>query len=337
MSPLLPRLIRCRAFSTTPGQSPAPRRSRGFYAATFIIGATTGIAAYNYTSPPAPRLNPDTFTPYTLTEHKPVCTVPTHTSILTLTAPRSSPPPSFARDKLQSVQIKHPQVMIARSYTPLPPIADEDGGEEGEVTHTIRILLKREPAGEMSRYLFTLPRESTVELRGPQDEYILPPPDETTRLLFLAGGTGIAPALQCAHKLLGESRTSSMRILWAVRHRAETEGAVAEEVDRLKRAFGGRLQVGVFADAEGGVGRGTVRDGVEQWGAAKVVVSGPEGFVKYWAGEKGRWRFPDRVIADQRIISILLVLILLFLLLSTLIPRHLSDDSETYCICQSWT
>ena len=175
--------------------------------------------------------------------------------------------------------------MIARSYTPLPPIADE----HEEDTHKIRILLKREPAGEMSRYLFTLPRESTVELRGPQDEYLLPPPDESTRLLFLAGGTGIAPALQCAHKLLSSSSTSSMRILWAVRHRAEAEGAVAEEVERLERAFGGRLQVGVFADGEGGVGRGTLRDGVEQWGAVRVVVSGPQGFVKYWAGEKGQW------------------------------------------------
>jgi len=287
MPPLLPRLLRYCAFSTKHSLSPPPQRSRAFYATAFVVGATSGIAAYNYTSPPAPRLNVETFTPYTLIDHKPVCTVPTHTSILTLAAPAGSLPPSFARDKIQSVQIKHPQVMIARSYTPLPPLADEHG--DGGGTHWIRILLKREPAGEMSRYLFALPRESIVELRGPQDEYILPPSDEATRLLFLAGGTGIAPALQCAHKLLGASSTSSMRILWAVRRRAETEGAVAEEVEALKRAFGGRLQVGVFADGEGGVGRRTVRDGVEQWGAARVVVSGPEGFIKYWAGEKGRW------------------------------------------------
>ena len=175
-------------------------------------------------------------------------------------------------------------MQISRRYTPLPSTDAEDGA--------IRLLIKREPAGEMSRYLFSLPPSSTVELRGPHTEYdLFPSPGGGGggKLLFLAGGTGIAPALQCAHKLLSCSEAASMRILWAVRHRAETEGAAAEEVERLKRAFGGRLQVGVFADAEGGIGKGVVRDGVLGWGARRVLVSGPEGFVEYWAGSKGEW------------------------------------------------
>lgn len=301
-----PPRCRIRPFSTIPNPPPLPptRARRILYPTAFLIGSAVGVFLYNHNFGPAARpcLDPETFTAYTLASHTAISTSPSQTSILMLVPPVSSsspassaPSPSlsatapFSPTRLQSVEVKHPQVQIARHYTPLPS-TDADGG-------AIRLLVKREPAGEMSRYLFSLPPSSTVELRGPHTEYDLfpapvsPPPSGGGggKLLFLAGGTGIAPALQCAHKLLSRNESASMRILWAVRHRAETEGAAAEEVERLKRAFGGRLEVGVFADAEGGIGEGVVRDGVLGWGAHRVLVSGPEGFVEYWAGSKGSW------------------------------------------------
>lgn len=274
---LLPRLLSPRStrlFSTT--ATAKPTRKPLLYTLAGLTTATAGLAAYQFTTSPASCLNPDTFTAYTLTAHTPITTTPTQTSLLKLSPPSAAATPPFSASHIQSIEIKNPQVQISRSYTPLPT-------RDGDV----HLLIKREPGGEMSRYLFSLAPGTTIELRGPHDEYALP--EEPGRLLFLAGGTGIAPALQCAHKVLEKEPTAEMRILWAVRNRGETDGAAAEELERLKRVFGGRLQVGVFCDGDGGVGVGVVRDGVVGWGAKRVVVSGPEGFVAYWAGEKGEW------------------------------------------------
>lgn len=271
-----------RCAPSTPARPPPlpPTRARRLlYPATFLLGAAAGVVLYSYTAAPPPRLNPDTFTPYTLASHTPITTAPSQTSILTLLPP-PSPLLPFSPVHLQSIEIKHPQLQIARSYTPLP--SDSTDG-------AIRLLVKLEPTGEMSRYLFSLPPTATIELRGPHNEYSFPLSDEVAKTLFLAGGTGIAPALQAAQKILSSSKNASMRILWAVRNRAETEGPAAEEVERLKTRFGGRLQVGLFVDGEGGIRRGVVVDGVKGWGAKRVLVSGPEGFIAYWAGRKGPW------------------------------------------------
>ena len=100
----------------------------------------------------------------------------------------------------------------------------EDGGEKGG---ELRLLIKFEPEGEVSRWLFQLPVGSTVWFRGPRWEWEYPwygraskPPESEGRfnsgkdepivegdkgqgkevanraIVFLAGGTGIAPALQ---------------------------------------------------------------------------------------------------------------------------------------------
>ncbi|KAF8248747.1 hypothetical protein K440DRAFT_599657 [Wilcoxina mikolae CBS 423.85] len=278
---LLPRLLapcRRRAFSTIPPPPPLPptRARRLLYSASFLLGASAGVLLYNYSPPappPPPSLNPHAFTPYTLTSHTPIATSPPQSSILTLLGP----PPGFSPAHLQSVETKHPALQIARSYTPLP--SSDDG--------TIRLLIKLEPSGEMSRYIFSLPPSSAIEIRGPHNEYTLPPADTASRTLFLAGGTGIAPALQGAEKVLGASDTAEMRILWAVRRREETTGEVGEVVRGLERKFGGRLEVGVYVDTEGGIRKEEVREAVK--GVDRVLVCGPDGFVEYWVGRKGRW------------------------------------------------
>ena len=128
------------------------------------------------------------------------------------------------RSDVWSVQIKQPQLQIARSYTPLPPV---DGANENE----IRILLRR-THGEIPRYLHSLPLNAAVELRGPFTEYALPAVSPKA-VIFIAGGTGVAPALQLAHSLQkwpeygasGEKAEIGMKILWASRQREDCVGA----------------------------------------------------------------------------------------------------------------
>lgn len=189
-----------------------------------------------------------------------------------------------------SVMFKQPQLQIGRDYTPLPPVpqalrSNVDQPEE----ETLRFLIRRDPHGEMSRYLYGLSSGSKIEIRGPQIQYEISP--DVRDILFIAGGTGIAPALQAAHTLL--SRTSDthkprMRILWATRRREDclgglnnsnnrtgapksswfgffgakpsspaaviseppTSGVIVKHIESLKSQYPGQLTVGYFVDEE---------------------------------------------------------------------------------------
>lgn len=177
------------------------------------------------------------------------------------------------RHGLWSVEIKQPQLQIARHYTPLPtfpslpslPPVEEKTTSESSNTNKVqaigsgearrnqreqdgqadlRILIRRMDGGEMSNYLSRQRVGDIVWLRGPHLGFDVlrrlgngdsnDGDTETRRVgsqmgvVFLAGGTGIAPALQIAHKLLdshdsdgGQPRIS---ILWANRWGADALG-----------------------------------------------------------------------------------------------------------------
>ena len=196
------------------------------------------------------KLNPVTFTPYVLVSKEPVSST---NAIFTLRHERGSTSAQQLQETqtpwpqraIWSVQIKQPQLQIARSYTPLPPLQAPTLSESADPTSTvapynpiagtgldeIRLLIRREKEGEVSGYLHSLPVGSTVELRGPHIEYEIA--KDVGDIVFLAGGTGIAPALQAAHWILGnpgdtahESAMEKARIhvLWANRRREDCLG-----------------------------------------------------------------------------------------------------------------
>ena len=133
-----------------------------------------------------------------------------------------------------------PELQIARSYTPLPPI-------EGTEPEHVRLFVRQEPQGEVSTFLHKISRGTIVNLRGPRVEYEIP--EDVDEILFLAGGTGIAPALQVAHTLFGHRTKSTedgpeLRILWANRRREDSingldplssQQAQARLVPRIKK------------------------------------------------------------------------------------------------------
>ena len=166
----------------------------------------------------------------------------------------------------------------------------------------------------MSSYLHSLGSNAKVELRGPHLDLSIP--DDVTDVVFLAGGTGIAPALQVAYALSRRAARASlpgekplrMEILWANRTREDVgqgtaeaagtfEGRLAsvpgqiEAIRRDSRADGRfALESKVFVDEEGRfIQRGDVERAVGKGGGGRmmVLVSGPEGFVGHFAGKKG--------------------------------------------------
>ena len=207
-----------------------PNRSRAARALAWaqknkiIIFTAPSLAvlwAYNYwnTCCEEPALAPETFRPFTLISKEAVSST---SSIFTL-RPQSERAATdiYAdawRQGVWSIQVKQPQLQIARFYTPLPPA--EDFGKSPD----LRFLIRQDPYGEVSNYLHKLPIGAPIDLRGPRLEYAIP--DDIEEVLFLAGGTGIAPALQVVHALL-TSRSSSrsmspkVRILWANRRQED--------------------------------------------------------------------------------------------------------------------
>lgn len=210
-----------------------------------ILGAALFSTATDTGNPfgrtPKGVLNSESFVPFKVVSTQ--RTSPT-TFILTVSAPAPHEAGNAALIEgawahgLWSVEIKQPQLQIARNYTPLPPApapaAGSDGGDgrAAAADHHLRFLVRRYDGGEMSTYLSRLGPGDQVWLRGPHLGF-----DVAARLgaagervVFLAGGTGIAPALQVARHLLSmrtggdDGRKLSMEIVWASRSRADCAG-----------------------------------------------------------------------------------------------------------------
>lgn len=254
--------------STTPkrtaargkGEGTKTRRSRPLTILTIailgvaLLSATTDIGS-PFGSASKGVLNSESFVPF-----KVVSTERTSPTTFILTV--SAPPPHHAANAaliqdawahgLWSVEIKQPQLQIARNYTPLPPTTTTtplgDDPAAAAASH-LRFLIRRYDGGEMSTYLSRLGPGDEVWLRGPHRGF-----DVAARLgaaggrvVFLAGGTGVAPALQVARHLLSlrrggdEKGRLSMKIIWASRSRADCAGCPRLLQQDGGRGFWGRL------------------------------------------------------------------------------------------------
>jgi cytochrome-b5 reductase len=241
--------------------------------------------------------------------------VSTTSSIYTVRPSLSTPPtsdpytPSWAQG-LWSVEFKQPQLQISRAYTPLPPT-------ESTVLGDLRFLIRKEYKGEVSGYVDNLPIGGTIGIRGPKVEYEIP--ENVNEVVFLAGGTGIAPALQVAHTLLRRapvgSQSPRVHILWANRRREDCEGSkltpksswwfgasksppiinqnvFTKELEELERMSGGRLIIDYLVDEEGSfIDSAKILKAVggsngDKEHARFLMISGPEGFIKHFAGPK---------------------------------------------------
>ncbi|KAK3216751.1 hypothetical protein GRF29_1g887784 [Pseudopithomyces chartarum] len=302
----------------------------------YILAASlAGGAAYRFSKPSFSNasLDPHDFSPYILVDKQSASST---NAIFTLQAGHDGPEPKSVTDAwkrgIWSVEFKQPQLQVARAYTPLPPVL---GQVDGDVGHELRFLIRQEKGGEVSTYLHRLPEGSTIELRGPHVEHELPL--DVKEVIFLAGGTGVAPAMQVAHVLSGRPG-SKMHLLWANRRREECEGGsndewsrpagtespswwrsilgssqgtaqeipihhmnsfrkglVVRELEALKARSQDSpqsLQVQYYVDEEKSfIKPSDVVERIQKTpstseGSRLILVSGPDGFVEYWAGKK---------------------------------------------------
>ncbi|GLI81449.1 mitochondrial peripheral inner membrane protein [Penicillium ochrochloron] len=218
--------------STTPSTpTTSPKRTR-WLAITLVSIAAASAGAYIRTqTPSSATLNTETFTKYSLVSRTPVSA----TSSLFTLRPRYPSSDNYDvyedawRKGIWSVMFKQPQLQIGRDYTPLPTTAATSLSVDEENEGYLRFFIRKDPFGEVSRYLHTLEPGADIEMRGPQIECEIPA--ETREILFIAGGTGIAPALQAGYSLLNRTTATNrprIHIIWASRLRADCVGGVSD-------------------------------------------------------------------------------------------------------------
>ncbi|OAR01456.1 hypothetical protein LLEC1_07429 [Akanthomyces lecanii] len=215
------------------GRFRSPLQARAINPAVALLLLVGGGAGY-YLSTPSSHgkvLNQETFVPYTVTSRNAISAT---SFILTVAPQHPNPNPSYLKSgsskqpatiswryPLWSVEFKQPDVQIARNYTPLPPLEGErlDDGK-------LRFYVRSIPGGEMSTYLGRLGVGREVWLRGTHPGF-----DVAARLgsqrnvVFLAGGTGVAPAMQVAKAVLDSHIDTRFTLLWAIRCREELQQA----------------------------------------------------------------------------------------------------------------
>ncbi|KAI4126338.1 MAG: hypothetical protein LQ347_005015 [Umbilicaria vellea] len=225
-----------KQLSTVSTSAVSHQRRWPWYLVTFASGFGSAVIYKLLTEPVSDSpLNPQTFAPYTLVSREQVSSTG---SIFTLRPSRSSALTDRAetyqyawKNGIWSVEVRQPQLQIARAYTPLPPSQLVAKSAEDDGTG-LRFFIRRDPKGEVSGYLHKLPEGATIDLRGPHLEYKIP--NDVGEVLFLAGGTGIAPALQAAHTLLSHRPSSAtgspkIRIFWANRRREDCMGGLSHQ------------------------------------------------------------------------------------------------------------
>jgi cytochrome-b5 reductase len=289
-----------------------PKRTRASKAFKYVFVGSLGIVAcaFLYTqvgsTSQSAIFEPPRFTPFIITRRE----IVSPTSILLTIRPSipanlipSDPYGESWRRGPWSVEIKQPQLQIARSYTPLPPGPDNEPGD-------LRFLIRREHKGEMSGYLWGLKEGNDIWLRGPKQEYELG--EDVSNVVFVAGGTGIAPALQVTHTLLERRNgkiTPNIRIFWANRRREDCLGGngsdkqelgpVVRIIDELQRKHPGSLKMTYLVDEDGSyIDQKKISTALKENAGVKsqpiitridskmVFMSGPEGFVEFVAGGK---------------------------------------------------
>ncbi|KAI1981694.1 mitochondrial peripheral inner membrane protein [Ophidiomyces ophidiicola] len=206
----------------------APKKNRWLRVTIVaIIAGGIGLHIRNREINTTSTLNPVTFTKFKLLSKEPISST---CSVFTLRPVEQGPNYEVYQEAwkrgLWSVQFKQPQLQVGRDYTPLPPIREDELSIDDAVRDgdNLQFLIRREPEGEVSGYLHSLKPGAILEFRGPQMEYELP--DSIREVVFIAGGTGIAPALQAAYAIFGDraKRDVRMHILWANRRREDCRG-----------------------------------------------------------------------------------------------------------------
>jgi NAD(P)H-flavin reductase len=147
----------------------------------------------------------------------------------------------------------------------------------------LELLIRTTDSGDLAEPLAGLRAATLVSVEGPIGTFVLPDPLDARHLLFVAGGTGIAPLRAMIQSVLRSASAPDLSLLYSAR--SEAELAFKDEFRRLANA--GRLHLCLTITREedprwtGERGRITqpLLARMVQSGASLCFLCGPDSFV----------------------------------------------------------
>jgi ferredoxin-NADP reductase len=89
--------------------------------------------------------------------------------------------------------------------------------ERAAETHRLELLMALEPTGELGPHLPAAGVGTLVDVDGPVGTFVVPEGPSESRLLFIAGGTGIAPLRAMLDHVLRRQPSRAVSVLYSAR------------------------------------------------------------------------------------------------------------------------
>ncbi|SMN17867.1 similar to Saccharomyces cerevisiae YOR037W CYC2 Mitochondrial peripheral inner membrane protein, contains a FAD cofactor in a domain exposed in the intermembrane space [Maudiozyma saulgeensis] len=202
-------------------------------------------------------------------------------------------------NKIWSLEVKQPEIMIVRNYTPLPLKLTVNNKDDYQLepldiknndTNGGKLLfyIKNYDNGEVGRWMRNLDVGSRIDLRGPFVEYEFK--DDTKNVNMYTAGTGVVSALQI---LLNNTLENPRTFTWVhTSHDMNELGKLYPMMINLNKT--NDISLRLFSDTY------SIRDNIEELMKLTpantqnlsfnkefmALVCGPDGFIKSLAGAK---------------------------------------------------
>ena len=139
---------------------------------------------------------------------------------VTVATPRSRLVTLDLRERPFDFRAGHAVLIGARDVAPRRPYSIACSPERARETSSLELLIALEPDGELGPHLAGVAPGAAVDLEGPLGTFVFPADPPAQPLLFVAGGTGIAPLRAMIDHVLRSTPVGS------------TDAAVASDVRR---------------------------------------------------------------------------------------------------------
>ncbi len=126
------------------------------------------------------------------------------------------------------------------------PYSIASSPEESRAEGHLEFLLKLEPGGGWGSHLAGLRRGAKVVVEGPTGSFVFPAAPSEKHILFVAGGTGIAPLRAMIEHALASRPGHTLHLLYSAR--SPSDFAYLPELKRHARA--GNLDLALTATRE---------------------------------------------------------------------------------------
>lgn len=130
-------------------------------------------------------------------------------------------------------------VLIGAPGTERRPYSISSSPEMAAETHSLDLLIALEADGTLGPHLAAIAPGSVIDLEGPLGTFLFPEETPAQRLLFVAGGTGIAPLRAMIDHVLRREAAYRLSLLYSARN--GDEFAFIEELRAHESS--GRLEV----------------------------------------------------------------------------------------------